>query len=85
MNCCIRATPTSGTPLFSRVIAVDLYDGPTAAIAECDNCAAAYGLRMEAWDDAHIQRVFRACRLPPGSFDEAIAAFADAGPPRWPE
>ena len=85
MHCCDEFRANPGASLFSRVVILDFYDGPTTAIAECTHRSAIVGLRMEAWDDDHAQRVFSLAPLPPTAFDETVEAFADAGPPAWPE
>jgi hypothetical protein len=86
MGCCTALAETGRqTPPLARVIAIDLYDGPTAGIAECAGCQKPYSFRMEAWDDHRVLRVFTLAPLPDGSFGNALAVFSGAGQPVWPE
>ena len=85
MTCCAAFVRYDQKSPLSRIIAVDIYDGPLAGVAECRECRRPYSFHMEAWDRDQAIRVFTLAPLPEGSFDEALASFSDAGQPTWPE
>jgi hypothetical protein len=70
---------------FSKIIALDFYDGPTAGVLQCETCQAEYKFDMLDWNEEHDLRVMRLSLLPPGSLELCVAALvADGTSPRWP-
>jgi hypothetical protein len=83
--CCQQFSSLPGGPSpFSRIIALEFYDGPTSGILRCATCGAVYRFDMLDWDESQEVRVFRLASLPPGSLEEAVRALDKAGPPSWP-
>jgi hypothetical protein len=69
---------------FTRIIALDFYDGPTGGVLQCAACGAVYQFDMLDWDDDHAVRVIRLASLPPGSLEACVQALGQPEPPRWP-
>jgi hypothetical protein len=72
-------------PLFSRLIAFDVFDGPIAGVAFSDATSEAARFRLMAWDDSATRRIFA---LYPLSFElatETIDLISSIVEPRWPE
>jgi hypothetical protein len=70
---------------FSKIIALDFYDGPTGGILQCAECQSVWKFDMLDWDNDHEIRIFRLARLPEDSLENCIRslATADFSPP-WP-
>ncbi len=69
---------------FTKIIALDWYDGPTGGILQCEACQAVYHFDMLDWD-YHQVRVFRLRPLPGSCWTQTLAALDQADPsPRWP-
>ncbi len=69
---------------FSRIIALDYYDGPISGAAQCAQCSAEYRFEMLAWDDSQDVRIYSLAPLPPQSVAQLTAALSETGPPSWP-
>jgi hypothetical protein len=69
---------------FTKIIALDWYDGPTGGILQCQNCQAVYQFDMLDWD-YHQVRIFRLRSLPEESWTQIVALLEQAGfSPSWP-
>ncbi len=75
---------TEGKSPFTKMIALDYYDGPTFGLLWDHRRSAAYKFDMLDWDDHHRVRVFSLAELPEGAFDRVAEACATTGPPAWP-
>jgi hypothetical protein len=86
MVCCQNpeALSNSDSP-FTKIIALDFYDGPTGGILRCETCHTVYQFDMLDWDDHHQVRVFRLRVLPENSWEKSLQALEEAEPrPQWP-
>ena len=83
--CCRNpATLTTVQSPFSKILALDFYDGPMAGILQCETCHSVYKFDMLDWDEDHEVRIFRLAALPSESLAQCVAALAQPEPPRWP-
>jgi len=85
MVCCQNPESLLNTESpFTKIIALDFYDGPTGGILRCETCHRVYQFDMLDWD-YHQVRVFRLRSLPPDSWTQSLAALEQAEPsPGWP-
>jgi hypothetical protein len=86
MVCCQNpeALSNADSP-FTKIIALDFYDGPTGGILQCETCHTVYQFDMLDWDDHHQVRIFRLRVLPESSWEKSLQALEKAEPPpRWP-
>lgn len=86
MVCCQNPEALSNSDSsFTKIIALDFYDGPTGGILQCEACQTVYQFDMLDWDDHHQVRVFRLRVLPESNWNKSLQALGQAEPkPRWP-
>lgn len=70
---------------FTRLVATEIYDGPTAGLVICDITNESYVFRLQAWDDDQKRRVFSLAALDDLNATELLASLRSAEEPRWPE
>jgi len=83
--CCqnLEALRNADTP-FTKIIALDWYDGPAGGILQCESCQAVYQFDMLDWDYRQV-RVFRLRTLPGECWMQITAALEQEGKtPLWP-
>ena len=90
ISCCrelARVPGGAGSP-FTRIIALDWYDGPRSGLLQCEVCGREF--RFELLDerldegDGPDLRVYSLAPLPAGSIAKVVAALAGTHPPAWP-
>jgi hypothetical protein len=85
-SCLDRASSfSSGVSPFDRLIAFEVYDGPTTGVAFCRGSDDPVLFRLLAWDEAQVMRVFS---LAPLTVDDGVAlltTLSRVDAPRWPE
>jgi hypothetical protein len=70
---------------FDRLLAVEVYDGPTAGIVFCRDGKGALVFRLLAWDERQDLRAFALAPLAMSVAVELIALVSRLEPERWPE
>ena len=76
-----RVTPSP----FERLIAFEIFDGPTAGVLFSRGTDRAMMFRMLAWDDSRQQRVFALSSLHYSVVQAQVDSLSAALEPRWPE
>lgn len=69
---------------FTKILALDFYDGPTGGLLQCETCGAVYRFDMLDWDDNHEIRIFRLASLPADSMEKCVRMIAGTETPHWP-
>jgi hypothetical protein len=69
---------------FTRILALDYYDGPTGGVLQCGGCGAEYRFDMLDWDTEQEVRIFRLAGLPNESMAECVGIISPSEPPHWP-
>jgi hypothetical protein len=83
--CCqqLEAFPGAKSP-FSKIIALDFYDGPTSGITQCEICSSVYRFVMLDWDDDQEVRIFSLVPLPSQSWIQVANLLSKHETPNWP-
>ena len=87
MSTCLNRGSTwgRGESPFDRVIAFEVYDGPTTGVAFCKGGDDAVLFRLLAWDESQVMRVFGLAPLPAQVGTRLLEALTNADHPQWPE
>lgn len=87
MSPCIEKLSETGPSVspFERLLAFDVYDGPTSGLVICPDGDDVFFFRMLAWDEERDRRVFSLSRVPTEVVKWVIALLESFETPRWPE
>jgi hypothetical protein len=70
---------------FSKVLALDYYDGPTRGVVEVSPEKQPYRFEILAWDTENLNlRVFSLAQLPSDTLTRLTDAYSRFWEPRWP-
>lgn len=72
-------------PDFNRLLAFQVYDGPTSGVVFDKDTDEPFYFSLQAWDENQECRVFALSRLDKAAVERAIAALSALVQPRWPE
>jgi hypothetical protein len=83
--CCLKAPlREDNVSPFTKIVALDFYDGETGGFLQCGRCGSVFKFDMLDWDEEHSVRVFRLAALPTDAFSRLMEALSVAGTPNWP-
>jgi hypothetical protein len=85
----VRHHPQSSTPgnpqghcPFGQTVVLGYYDGPTAGLTRCPECARAYRFDLLDWDDEQDVRIFSIAPVPLDAFDAVLKACPQSAEPK---
>lgn len=83
--CCLELYKKGGfkSP-FTKIIIFGYYDGPTAGIAYCNNCAIFYRFEMIGWDDYQAVRIYMLLPLESNDYIYIEQLLSSLELPKWP-
>lgn len=80
-----QSTRALRRPDFNRLVAFEVYDGPTSGVLFDKDTDDPFYFSLQAWDENQERRVFALSRLDKAAVERAIAALSELVEPRWPE
>jgi hypothetical protein len=80
-----QSTSALRRPEFNRLVAFQVYDGPTSGVVFDKATNEPFYFSLQAWDENQERRVFALSRLDKAFVERAIAALSALVEPRWPE
>lgn len=69
---------------FTKIIIFGYYDGSTAGIAQCKNCATSYRFEMIAWDEYQDVRIYILLPLEANDYIHIEQLLSSLELPKWP-
>jgi hypothetical protein len=75
----------AGPSPFDRLVAYEIYDGPTHGVAIHSKNGDAFLFEMVAWDDKQTRRVFGLAPLQHELSHSLVRSLSQIEQPRWPE